>query len=114
MMRHLMLAVAVVASCGSPALAALSGSDNFNDNTKDTSKWGADTTAGAGVLTETNGRLEFNNGGISNPSGDIALRPWILNSVTYAEAWNAQVDLGLSGVTSASIFDQAGMQLRMD
>lgn len=36
-----------------PLAAAISGSDEFNDNSKDISKWGADNNFGtAGQLTE--------------------------------------------------------------
>ena len=39
--------------------ADLNGSDDFNDNSKDTNRWGADfVVSGAGLLTETNQRLE--------------------------------------------------------
>ena len=40
-------------------LAALSGSDDFNDNSVDNFKWGPDRVISGGALAGTNGGLEF-------------------------------------------------------
>jgi hypothetical protein len=40
------------------AFAATAG-DDFNDNSRDPTKWGEDYVQGNGVLTETNQRLEY-------------------------------------------------------
>jgi hypothetical protein len=54
--------------------ASLNGSDDFNDNSKDPARWGIDFTAGVGLLTETNGRLEYTTSGAST-GFDLAARP---------------------------------------
>jgi hypothetical protein len=54
--------------------ATLIGSDDFNDNSKDTNRWGTDIILGTGgIFTETNQRLEYTTGG-SSSSANI-LRP---------------------------------------
>ena len=75
-----------------PVLAFAAGSDDFNDNSKDTSKWGNDVlTGGFGVLTEQNQRLEFT---VSNPLTDgDTLRPWILERFPVDADWTVQVDV---------------------
>jgi hypothetical protein len=73
------------------------GSDNFNDNSKDPTKWGADIVLSTGLQTETNGRLEYTQ---SASGFDISQRPWILNSGSYVDSWavqmDAHLDLGLN------------------
>jgi hypothetical protein len=77
-----------------PCRGNLVGSDNFDDNFKDPTKWGADSVLGSGVLTETNGRLEYS---VASSDGvDQSSRPWILNQGSYDANWSVQVDLGLS------------------
>lgn len=71
--------------------ANLNGSDNFNDDLKDPAKWGADFTQGVGLLTETNGRLEYTTSHAS-PTNDVAARPWILNYGSYTQDWEVHVD----------------------
>lgn len=89
--------------------ANLSGSDNFNDNSKDLTKWGTDfvfdpgTTPGA--LTETNLRLEYTATGAS--SKEQSLRPWIANSGSYTSDWSVQIDVNVPNLTLAS-----GQQIR--
>lgn len=74
-----------------PSHAFADGSDNFDDNDKDSSKWGNDVvTGGVGVLTEKNGRLEFTaNSALTD--GDT-LRPWILERFPVGSNWTIQVD----------------------
>jgi hypothetical protein len=88
------LAVFVVNECH----ANLNGSDDFNDNSKDPTRWGADFTKEVGVLTETNGRLEFTTTGAPT-AVDFALRPWILNYGSYTQDWEFQVDVNLPQLT---------------
>ncbi len=71
--------------------ANFGGSDNFNDNSEDLTKWNTDSGFGtpAGVLTETNGRLEFTSSG----TADIyQARPWKLNFGSYVSNWDVQLD----------------------
>jgi hypothetical protein len=78
--------------------------DDFNDKTKNTSKWGADEIIGGGVLKETNGRLEY-----SCPSGtadDAFSREWILSAPPCDSDWEMQMDVintafGLSNSTAS-------------
>lgn len=69
---------------------AIDAGDDFNDNSKDPTKWGADQTAGFGVLTERNQRLEYTCAGIS--LNDISYRPWIFSQFPYNADWEIQVD----------------------
>ena len=74
--------------------AALDGCDNFNDNSKDTNRWGTTIPAGVGLLTETNQRLEYSTGGAATGS-DRDGQPWILNTGSYTNNWEVQVDFNL-------------------
>ena len=74
--------------------ADLNGSDDFNDNSKDPARWGADFTAGVGLLSETNGRLEFTTSGATT-SLDMAARPWILNFGSYTQNWETHIDVNV-------------------
>jgi hypothetical protein len=66
------------------------GSDDFNDNKKDTAKWGNDVAGGLGVLTEKNQRLEFT---CNNPLSDgDTWRPWILERFPVDGNWTVQID----------------------
>ena len=82
-------------------------SDDFNDNTKDTAKWGDDIeyTPG-GTLTESSQRLNYSS---NSPEGTQA-RPWILNPPRYDQDWEVVVDLaGTFGSGGQGAFPQAGM-----
>jgi hypothetical protein len=63
--------------------------DDFNDNVKDTAKWGADFLYGSGsFLQEANGRLQFRGNG----SEGIA-RPWTQSSGSDTSNWEVAADL---------------------
>jgi hypothetical protein len=79
--------------------AALSGSDNFDDNSVDNSKWGPDFVPNGGFLAdplaETNGRLEYS----SNGNGDQETRrPWILNRGDLTSNWEVQLDVTVNAI----------------
>jgi hypothetical protein len=86
-----------------PLRVFAAGDDNFNDNSKDTSKWGNDVvTGGFGILTEQNQRLEFT---VNNPLTDgDTLRPWILERFPVDADWTIQLDTVNS--TVPSVFGQ--------
>ena len=65
--------------------------DDFNDNSKDATRWGADIQFGHGVLTETNGQLEYTCG--SGTSHDEMDRPWVLTGFPYNADWEIQLDV---------------------
>ena len=71
--------------------AAISGSDDFDDNIKDEEKWSADRVSGSGVLTETGQHLEYTSG--STSAVQYSYRPWRLNKATYDTNWEVVVDL---------------------
>lgn len=64
--------------------------DNFNDNSKDSSKWGADIGTANGALDETSQRLQFTcaSAGPENNSE----RPWKLTRLPYNADWEIQFD----------------------
>jgi hypothetical protein len=65
--------------------------DNFNDNSKDAARWGADTGFGNGVLTETSQRVQFT----ISPGTDFDLerRPWVGSTLPYSSDWIVQLDV---------------------
>ncbi|MEQ1748327.1 MAG: Ig-like domain-containing protein [Prosthecobacter sp.] len=70
----------------------LAGSDDFNDNSKDLSKWrGTDIAYGGGTLTEVNGRLEFI---VKSAVAETqVLRPWMRNFGSLYQEFEAIVDV---------------------
>lgn len=84
--------------------------DNFNDNLKNTSKWGADEIIGHGVLLETNGRLQY-----SCPSGtgdDDFIRQWILSRMPYNSDWEMQMDVSNNTSNPAGAQNSFGIKIR--
>lgn len=74
--------------------ANFNGSDDFNDDLKDPTPWGLDLTFGAGLLTESKGRLEYTTSGL--PTGfDLAARPWILNYGSFTQNWEVHIDVSV-------------------
>jgi hypothetical protein len=74
-----------------PCKADLDGCDNFNENFKDTNRWGTVGNAGFGVLIVTNQRLQYATGSAASGS-DRAAQLWILNTGSYTNNWEVQVD----------------------
>ncbi len=70
----------------------LAGNDDFNDNSKDLSKWrSADIATGGGALTEINGRLEFT---VKTAVAETqVLRPWTRNFGALGDEFEAIVDV---------------------
>jgi hypothetical protein len=92
----------MILTCFAPLAVFADGSDNFNDNSKDTTKWGADVMGGLGVLTEQNQRLEFT---CANPLSDLdTWRPWKLERFPVSSNWTVQVDTYNN--TAPSLFSQ--------
>lgn len=75
-------------------VVAING-DDFNDNSKNTAKWGEDRTFGTdGLIGETNGRLEYTS---ANTTGDHgSYRPWVLTQATYDSDWEVVMDVSNS------------------
>ena len=84
--------------------------DDFNDNAKDTSKWGTDSLFGNGVLAETNQRLEYTCA--SGTLDDNDIRPWVLTRFPYNADWEIQID-AFNGTTPSTAIqvDSAGIQI---
>jgi hypothetical protein len=90
-------AIAFLLLAQGTAGANLAGSDDFNDNSKDLSKWGADY-GGTGLnnsatFNEVNQRLEYTAAGPSR-----LIRPWILNRGSYQEDWSVQLDTAITAL----------------
>ncbi|MDP6634075.1 MAG: PEP-CTERM sorting domain-containing protein [Phycisphaerae bacterium] len=81
------------------AQANFGGSDDFNDNSKDTSLWGDDIIEeDIGVtLTETNQAVYLIGTAEVNYECDY-LRPWIKNYWSYTEDWAVQVEVNIPSV----------------
>lgn len=114
--RVLVVALLAAALSGAPEAAAdFLGGDNFNDNIKDTTRWGPDVVGGgAGALNETNSRLEYTtslvSGGVNN-----AVRPWILNQGAYNLSWFVQMDAFIGFTSPATgVFHGGNISLGVD
>lgn len=85
------LAVGALLFASANSRANFSGSDDFNDNSQDLAKWGAEFGYGTptGVLTETSGRLEFTSVGTGSTYQG---RSWKLNLGSYTSDWDIQLD----------------------
>lgn len=88
-------------------MAQIAGSDNFNDNSKDTAKWGTDVVSGGASLVEANARLEYrvttpNTGGYEDTE-----RPWIFNTAGNSDAFNVILDV--TNTLSPTGFDNASL-----
>ena len=70
-----------------------SGSDDFNDNSEDLTKWGTDIVTGSGTLTETSQVLQYTASGSSNP--ESSFRPWDANSGSFTSNWAVQIDVNM-------------------
>lgn len=80
-----------------PLHADINGSDDFNDDTKDLTKWAIDRTSGGASLIETAGHLEY-----TAPATSWAYRPWALNQATYNTNWEVILDLANQAVPAAN------------
>jgi hypothetical protein len=76
-----------------PSQAFATGGDDFNDNSKDPMKWGADIIPnGKCAMNEVNRRLEFTCRSASVDWNEV-IRPWILTELPYDAPWEMQVDI---------------------
>jgi hypothetical protein len=66
-------------------------SDNFDDNIKDSDKWGSDQVKGNGRLDETGGHLRYVTG--KSTERDSSDRPWILRQFPSNANWSIQIDV---------------------
>jgi len=71
----------------------ISGSDDFNDNSRDVTKWTTDFVVGNGFLSETGQRLEYRVPAPDLVNGDEAERAWILNKARYTNDWELIMDV---------------------
>jgi hypothetical protein len=77
-----------------PAFGQLTGSDDFNGATENTSNWGGDIDSGVGNFSQTNGTLLYTTAGTPT-SNDQAIRPWQANYGSYTQNWVVQLDVNL-------------------
>jgi hypothetical protein len=97
----------LVALSANECRAEFDGCDNFNDNSIDSTRWATNVAhAGVGLVTETNQRLEYTTGGAAT-GNDRASAVWIVNTGSYSNNWDVQVDfnmpsLNLTGAQSVS------------
>src|SRR5689334_6874316 len=84
--------------------------DDFNDNLKNTSKWGADEIIGHGLLTESGGRLHYSCS--SGTGDDDFIREWIWSSMPYNADWEMQMDVINNTTLSSSSENSFGIKIR--
>ena len=76
-----------------PSQAFATGGDDFNDNSKDPMKWGADIIPyGKCAMNEVNGRLEYTCRSASVEYNEV-IHPWILTELPYDTDWEMQIDI---------------------
>jgi len=68
--------------------------DDFNDNSKDTTKWGADIVDGKGLLKEISQELQYTCS--SGTAYDQSLRPWDASVLPFDADWEVQLDVANS------------------
>ncbi len=90
--------------------ANLFGADNFNDDARDPTKWGTNDAQNTGLLNEVSGRLEYTGQADIEPFG-YAERPWILNTGSYTEDWEARVDVHVDAIPMGVAGDRTQMVL---
>jgi hypothetical protein len=75
------------------------GGDDFDDNTVDFTRWGADIYQGVtnGSFLERNTRLEFIGGNAADEH--VMARPWICSEGPYTQNWDVAVDAHLGNIT---------------
>jgi len=76
--------------------------DNFDDNSKNSTRWGDDYNDGNGQLKETSQVLQYTCA--SATDDDSAIRPWIASLLPYGSDWSVQVDV--ENLTVATKDDQ--------
>ena len=82
------------------ARANLYGSDDFNDNVRDTSKW---SILMGSSLTESNSRLEFNS--TAQPE-TVGAWKWELNKAGYTQDWSISLDV-FNTIDESTLSDQS-------
>ncbi len=85
MKKSIIILISGLAATG--VFANFAGSDDFNDNSMDTSKWSSNPGS---LLLEQNERLEF----VHNDSGEVYDQwNWIANAGSYTENWQIKLDV---------------------
>ena len=87
-----------------PCGALATDGDDFDDDTKDTTRWDDDALTGDGSLIEAGTHLEYRCSG--GTSFDEAERPWIKSELPYDSDWEAQIDL--HNLTTTASEDEVG------
>lgn len=107
--RFVVLILASLVLLSSPLAAqAFYGSDNFNDNTFASGRWGSFNTANAGLWTETNGRMEFTGDAtstsITTSNRVQQFRVWSNNtaSSSYTDSWTASASFTIDTAAVSS------------
>jgi hypothetical protein len=104
------IATSIVLLITAFTLQAATSGDDFNDNIKNTAKWGADQIIGHGLLTETGGRLQYVCP--SGTSDDDFIRQWILSSMPYNSDWEMQMDVANNTSLTAGSQSSFGIKIR--
>jgi len=89
----LLIGLILTAFLSTYAFAVTTSGDDFNDNTKDTAKWGADEVDGLGMMTEINQRLEYTTSAVGTASHDSVDRLWRAERFPYNADWSIQIDV---------------------
>ena len=78
--------------------ASFDGADDFADESRNISLWGADMTAGIGGLLETNGHLHYRTTAGNPMIGDYSGRPW-LQIIRATNDWEVRIKANVPDIT---------------
>ena len=78
-----------------PTGRALADNDDFNDNTRNTVRWGSSDIGTAGGLVEANGRLEYRNGTLG---GLYTVWGW-QTLLPFGQDWETRVNVNLPALS---------------
>jgi len=103
----LVLFAAPIAGCGNgDSAGSLRIADNFDDNSKDSEKWGPDVSDDSRAnFAETDRTLEYTG------RGDHLDRPWIASFMPYNAVWEVQVDIANLAVSPYSSAQRSSLGL---
>jgi hypothetical protein len=106
----LWLLIGLTLAVFSSGRVSASGGDDFNDNSMDSAKWGADEVKGRGHLNEASGRLEYTCA--TGTSLDSSDRPWIIERFPYDADWEIRIDATNNTIPTGSQYSSFGINVR--
>jgi len=102
MLRVVWVAAACVSLASTaPVSAGASSSDNYDDNVRDSDLWDVHIEA-SGLVTETNQRLQYTSGGMSENQENVG-RYTLKQPLPYSQAWVAILEVHVGTYEGVSL-----------